>query len=185
MARELAIGRTLARVSPTLRWAYAMRLGVVLFAVLSLAACGGDDSAARPLVEEIPAAVEALEAELGSPQAYFEINADPAKVTLWVASDEASEATPWVFADGELSQADEPQDAEGETFTAEEGLTFESDTVLDQVLADFGDKVQQFSIVGGAGDTVRFGAIVQSDRGGQLDVGLGPDGEIVEASAVS
>jgi hypothetical protein len=161
-----------------------MRLGVVLFAVLSLAACGGD-SVEGPLVDEIPAAVDALEGELGSPQAYFEINADPAKVTLWVASDDASTATPWVFADGELAQADEPQDAEGETFTAGEGLTFDAETVLDQVLDDFGDNVRQFSIVGGTGDVVRFGAIVQSDRGGQLDVGLGADGQVIEASPVS
>jgi hypothetical protein len=154
-------------------------------AVGALGACGGDDSVEGPMVDEIGPAVEALERELGEGQDFFEINADAGKVTLWVASDGATTATPYVFADGELTPADEPQDADGETFTADEGLTFDQDTVLDQVLDDFGDNVQQFSIVGGPGDVVRFGVIVQSDRGGQLDVGLGPDGQILEASAVS
>ena len=164
-----------------------LRFVAVVAAVLTLGACGGGDDgddAAGPLIGEIPAAVEALETELGGAQDFFEINADPGKVTLWIAADEATTATPYVFADGELSQADDPQEADGETFTADEGLTFDSETVLDQVLQDFGDNVQQFSIVGGAGDAVRFGVIVQSDRGGRLDVGLGSEGEVLEASAV-
>lgn len=160
---------------------------MVVASALAVGACGGDDDpdARGPRIDDIAAAVDALEGELGGAQDYFEINADPGKVTLWIASQDGSMATPYVFADDELSQADEPQEAAGETFTADEGLTFDPEAVLHQVLEDFGDNVQQFSVIGGAGDAVRFGAIVQSDRGGQLDVGLGPDGEILEASPVA
>jgi len=159
---------------------------VVILLLVVVAGCGGDDDSdagSGPLIGEIAPAVDALEDRLGGTQEYFEIFADPLKVTLWVATDDATEATPYVYAADELSDAQESQAAEGETFTAAEGLTF-GDDVLDRVLADMGDNLTGFSIVAPSDGAVRLSAIVTSDRGGTLEVVLAPDGAILESGPV-
>ena len=162
------------------------RLLAAIMLCVVVAACGDDDGegAALPLVGEIEPAVAALEDELGQPPQYYEIRATPLFVTLWVSADEGRRAIPYVYADGELADADAAQEvASGLTFAAADALTFDADDVLDQVEADLdGSTITQFSIVGGADGAVRLGAITQSDRGGQLDIQVSPTGDVLEAT---
>ena len=59
---------------------------------LTLSACGGDgDDNVTPVLDQIAPAVAAIEAELGGPQQYFEINATPQLVNLFVAIDGATQ----------------------------------------------------------------------------------------------
>lgn len=156
---------------------------LILAAVVLVGACGddGDGDVAGPLVGEIGPAIEAIEAELGGPQEYFEIFADLNKVSVWVAMDEAPTAVQYVWAGGELTQPPNATgDGEGETFVADD-LDLDADDVLDQVLDDLGDNVTRFSIIGGEGDIVRYSALVESDRGGILEVVVDADGTILES----
>jgi len=91
-------------------------------------------TAAPPAVELIDDAVAALEAELGGPQRYFEINATGSLVNLFVAFNADSLVQAWVYRDGELS-SQEGQPAQGNSFAAD-ALDFEPGTVLDGVAAE-------------------------------------------------
>ena len=145
--------------------------------LLAIAACGGDDTA-TPIVDQIAPAVAAVEAELGGPQQFFEVNATPQAVNLFVATDGATEVTPYVYVGGELAPAAEPAGAEGPTFGAD-ALTFDPATVLDAIGAELpGSEVTIFSVAGGPGGAVQYTATVQSGEGGALDVVLGPDGSV-------
>ncbi len=63
-------------------------------------------SGSPPRVDLIDDAVAALEAELGGPQRYFEINATPQLVNLFVELNDGALVQPWVYLDGELSSTD-------------------------------------------------------------------------------
>ncbi len=105
----------------------------------------------------------AVEAELGGPQQFFEINATPQLVNLFVAVDGATQVAPYVYVGGELAPAADPAGADGPTFGAD-ALSFDPDTVLDAVAADLPDAdVELFSI---AGDPVQYRATVQSGDAG-------------------
>lgn len=149
--------------------------------VVAIAAgCGGgdDDEPVRPLLAEIAPAIAAVEAELGGPQQYFEINATPQLVNVFVATDDANRVVPYVFVGGELGSPAEATTAEGATFSSD-AVTFDPATVLDGVTEELTDAdVVLFSIVGGPDGAVQYGAGVQSDAGGTLDVVLGPDGAV-------
>jgi hypothetical protein len=156
---------------------------VVVVAVASvLAACGGgDDDAAAPLplVDQIAPAMAAVDAALGGPQAYFEVNATPALVNLFVATDGGATVTPYVYLDGVLEPPAPGGSASGETFVASD-VAFDPETVLDQVAAELPDStVAQFVVLGGAGDAVQYEADVVSAQGGSLRVVLGPDGAVL------
>ncbi len=73
-----------------------------------LGGCGGDDDdqpAVVPVVAEISPAIAAVEAELGGPQDYFEINATPQLVNVFVATDGGATATAYVYLDGRAPAA--------------------------------------------------------------------------------
>jgi hypothetical protein len=156
----------------------------LLVAVLALAACGGDDEeAVVPLVDQIAPAIVAVEDELGGPQRYFEINATPQLVNLFVAGD--GEVTPYVYVGGELGPAGAPAAAEGATFTAD-AVAFDPDRILDGVRDELPESaIVLFTIAGGPGGAVQYGATVQSERGGTLDVVLDPDGSVQSVTAGS
>jgi hypothetical protein len=147
--------------------------------LVASAACGGDgDEAVRPVLDQIAPAIAAVEAELGGPQEFFEINATPQVVNLFVATDGATTVTPFVYVGGEVGSPAEPATAEGETFTAEDA-TFDPVTILDGVAGELPDSdIVLFSIIGGPGAAVQYAAGVQSAAGGTLDVLLGPDGTV-------
>ena len=62
-------------------------VAVAVTATLVLGGCGGgdDDDAALPLLDEIGPAMAAVAGELGGTPQYFEVNATPQVVNLFVA----------------------------------------------------------------------------------------------------
>jgi hypothetical protein len=146
-------------------------------AVLVVACGGGDADAARPLVGQIDPAMAAVDAELGSPQRYFEVNATPQVVNLFVASAHGTTVTPYVYVGGELAPAGRPASASGSTFAAD-SVAFEP-TILDAVAEELPEAdLSVFTIVGGPDGAVQYSVDVQSERGGTLTVVLGPDGAV-------
>jgi hypothetical protein len=137
---------------------------------------------APPLVGQIDEAVAALETSLGGPQQYFEINATPKLVNLFVALNNGTLVQPWVFLDGELSSTD-PRDASGFSFAAS-ALDFEPDKVLSRVRAEVPESsADVFFVEAGAGGTVRYSVAMTSPQGGQLVAVVGPDGTVQSVDA--
>ena len=147
------------------------------------AACDDDRTTCpdrRPLDRlEIGPAIAAVEAELGGPQQYFEVNATPQVVNVFVATDGGDGRDPVRLrrrraGPGRRIRAR----AEGATFAAD-ALTFDPATVLDGLTAELpGSDVVLFTVLGGPGGAVQYTAGVQSSEGGTLDVTLGPDGAV-------
>ena len=166
-----------------------MRVGrvpavAVALAVAMAGGCGDDDggdgdgAATTPAVELVDPAVAAVEADLGGPQDYFEINVTGTTVNLFVADDDGTHVTAYTYLGGELLPPDEPKDASGATFRAD-AIAFDPDSIFDAVVDELGDPlITRFVIVGGPGGAVQYAATVLSEQGGQLDVLLGPDGTI-------
>ena len=135
-----------------------------------------------PLVGRIDEAIGALETRLGGPQQYFEINATPKLVNLFVALNNGTLVQPWVYLDGELS-ATEPRDASGFSFAANT-LDFDPDKVLSNVQAEVPESsADVFFVEAGAGGTVRYSVALTSPQGGQLVVVVGPDGTVQSVDA--
>lgn len=131
------------------------------------------------LVEQIRPAIAALEAELGGPQQYFEVNATPTLVNLFVAAEGATEAIAYVYQAGALQTPAAPEAASGPTFSAAE-LTFDETRVLANVVGSLPDStLRGFSAVGVQGGGVSYVVTVESTRGGSLEVMVGPTGAIL------
>lgn len=134
-------------------------------------------SGAPPRVDLIGKAIAALEAQLGAPQQYFEINATSQLVNLFVSLNGDKLVQPWVYLDGELSST-EPHDATGFSF-ARSALDFDPDKVLSHLEAELPQsRPDVFFIEGGEGGIVRYSVTVTSSKGGQLVVVVGPDGAV-------
>jgi hypothetical protein len=148
--------------------------------VVGTAGCGGDDDGEpeRPALEQIAMAITALEAKLGGPQQYFEINATPQLVNLFVADAATTTVTAYVYVGGSVAQTGQPAEAEGNTFVAS-ALTFDPATILDGVTDRLPDSdIVMFTIAGGPGGAVQYTVGVQSKEGGTLDVTVGADGVV-------
>ena len=183
--------------------------GPVLVLVLVLASCGGSDdggsddggsssspsvvgslvtSACAPgdpvlVIDEIPDAVAAVEAELGGPQRYFEINATGLLVNLFVASPDGTKATPYAHAAGQLSSKD-AFDAQGNTFEAS-ALDIDPQLVSSCIAGQLPTSSQDLFIVeGGTGGAVRYTILTTSANGGQLLVEVGGDGTVLSVDPV-
>lgn len=134
-------------------------------------------SGAPPRVDLIGKAITALEAQLGAPQQYFEINATSQLVNLFVSLNGGKVVKPWVYLDGELSST-EGHDASGFTF-AKTALDFNPDKVLSHVEAELPQsRPDAFIIEAGQGGIVRYSVTVRSPKGSQLVVVVGPDGSV-------
>lgn len=171
----------------------------VLAPLAPLAACsdksGSADgsSASSPLVpasDELPLRVEligpavaALEAKLGGPQQYLEVNATPTLVNLFVAVENATKAVAYVYIGGTLGDPAPPEDvkAGAPTFDASK-IAFNYKRVLEPVLAALpASTYRVFSVVGVAGGAVSYLVTVQSSKGGELQVPVKADGSIIGA----
>jgi hypothetical protein len=155
------------------------RVAAIAAALLAVgAACGGGKGPARPALDQIAPAVAAVEEKLGGPQQYFEINATPQAVNLFVADAARTTVTPYVYIGGALAESGRPAGAEGNTFAAS-ALTFDPHTILDGVVGELKDSdVVLFTIAGGPGGAVEYTAGVQSQQGGTLEITLGADGTV-------
>ncbi|HUS42523.1 MAG TPA: hypothetical protein VMY16_07635 [Ilumatobacteraceae bacterium] len=157
-------------------------VAVAVLLAAALLGCGGDDeSTGGPsFVADIRPAIEAVDAELGPGQEFFEITANELVTNLFVAIDGATAAVPFVYLDGELQPpAPTLTGASGFTFSADD-LDFDADTVLDSVSEELTEStIEAFSIEGGAGGVVRYVVSTLSPEGGRLDVTVSPDGTIL------
>jgi len=185
-----------------------MRIGVLCAAaLLAVAACSDDDTTVSvnngattttvaemsapippggglPIVEQIGPAIAALEAELGGPQQYFEINATSQLVNLFVSLNDGAVVQAWVYLGGELSSS-EGQPASGGTFTAAD-LDFDPALVLSKISAELpGSTLGSFYVNGDGEGNVKYGLLVTSDKGGGLDVTVGADGSVLSVDPVN
>ena len=156
---------------------------VALLVAATVAGCGGDDddTGGDSFVADIRPAIEAVEAELGAGQQYFEVTASELVTNLFVAVDDARAAVPYVYLDGELQPpAPKLTGASGFTFSAD-AVDFDEETVLEPVRDELTDStIEAFSIEAGAGGVVRYVVSTLSPEGGRLDVTVAADGTVLE-----
>lgn len=144
-------------------------------------AVGSDE---LPMVDQIDEAIAALEAELGGPQQYFEVNATAQLVNLFVALNDGAVVQPWVYMGGELSST-EGQSAGGGTFAADD-LDFDPALVLTKIADELpGAALESFYVNGDGKGNVQYGVLVTSAQGGGLDVLVGPDGAVLSVDPVN
>lgn len=170
-----------------------MLLAVVALALVGVASSCSDDGssptstvapAAPPRIDLIEAAVAAVEAKLGGPQRYFEINATRDLVNVIVSLNGGRLAQFWLY-DGSLSSR-EPQPAQGFTFDALDALAFDPDLVLGKVQSDLpGSQIDLFTIEGGDGRAVRYSLLITSAQGGRLEAVVAGDGTVVSVDPVN
>ncbi|MEI7619051.1 MAG: hypothetical protein WCK14_10570 [Actinomycetota bacterium] len=135
-------------------------------------------------LELIRPALTALEAKLGGPQHYFEVNATPTLVNLFVANSANTQATAYVFTAGSLGAPAAPEQvkAGAPTFTTAD-IAFDQAHVLDPVLVALPESTYRvFSIVGVANGGAAYLVTMQSAKGGDFQVPVKPDGSLISRS---
>ena len=159
------------------------RLVLAAIAML-LAACGGGEPSATPIVDRIDDAIAAVEQHYGAPQRFFEISANIEAVSVIVAVDDATAAEQGGYsADGGFTIPEPVGPASGSTF-ASEAITFDPDRIFDQLRDELDDPaIIDFAIQGTPSGSVVYDATVASVAGGVLLVLLGPTGEILGVQA--
>lgn len=161
-------------------------IAVVASVAFGLVGCGDDSGTAAPsLATEINAAIAAVEVERGPGQEFFEVTATEQFTNVFVATNEATAAVPYVYRDGELEPPAPTLDgAAGFTFAAA-AVDFDEDAVLSQIADELPDaSIASLSVEGGEGASVRYVVSVRSDVGGVLDVTVGPDGAVLAVDPV-
>ena len=167
---------------------------VGLLTVFAVGACSGSEAGtdnepvtavSSPFAGDVRLAAEAVEAELGGPQVFFEITATPQLTNVFVAADEGTSAVPYIYVDGELQPpAPVIEGVEGQTFTLDD-IDFDDARVLSGVDADLPTAtIDAFSVEGGPGGFVRYVISARSAQGGVLDIVVAPSGVIVEVIAL-
>lgn len=141
--------------------------------------------ATRPVVEQIPAAVTALEELLGGPQEYVEINADSRLVSLITFNSATSQAQAYRYFQGVVTPASEPFAISGGTPLQAEWIAFDPEMIFEPL----GEEVPNSTVVGfvilaGPDQTATYEAVVQSAQGGQILVGLGAQGQVLSVQAL-
>ena len=159
-------------------------IAIAVAGLLAVAACGGDDASSGPVVDQIDDAIAAIEQHYGAPQEYFELSAHLEEVNVIVAVDGATAAEQGSFSVDDGLTAPEPVGpASGATFVAE-AVTFDPDSIFDQLRDELNDPViVDLAITGTSGGSVIYDATVASESGGVLLVLLGPGGQILGAQA--
>jgi hypothetical protein len=175
-------------------------VAVGLVALVSVSCSGGDDDdavdatlpatrtecPAKPpvlRVDLISTAVERVEAELGGPQQYFEINATDLLVNLFVSVEDGTKVKPYVFIEGELNSKD-PQAAEGNTFAAS-AVDLDPQKVTSCVAAELPEsQATAFEIIADAQGTPQYSIVTTSPQGGQLIVAVNGQGQVLSVDPV-
>jgi hypothetical protein len=166
-------------------WRRLASIGVVVV-VASVSGCGGDDGGQSDtgFVADISAAVEAVEAERGPGQEYFEVTAGPQFTNVFVAVENATAAVPYVYRDGRLEPpAPKLSGASGFTFTAEAAEV--DDTILATIREELPEAtIDTLSIEGGDGGAVRYVVTARSPEGGVLEITVARDGSVLAVDPV-
>jgi hypothetical protein len=144
-------------------------------------------SAEPPLaVDQIAPAIAAVEAELGGPQEYFEVNATDVVVNLFLAgpaADGSSTVTPYAFSRGELT-AQPASPADGNRF-AGAAVQIDPLRVLSCVVGQLpSSTLTAFVVEGGPNGVVRYTVVVTSEQGGQLVVEVSGTGQVLSVDPV-
>jgi hypothetical protein len=165
------------------RWCHVVStIAALVIGAASVVVAGGCSDSSRPLpvVEDIPAAIGAVDAASPTPQAFREVNADVGAVRMFVASDPATEVTGYLYTDGELLGPAPPQRVDpGLAFTAD-AVAFDADSVFSAVLAELDDPIiERFVITATDDGGVRYEVFVRSERGGLLAVQVSGDGRVL------
>jgi len=130
-------------------------------------------------VELIDDAIAAVEAELGGLQQYFEINATPTVVNLFVALEGATQAVAYVYVAGQLDPPPAAVPASGPTFAAADAV-FDTGLVLAKARGELlTTEFRLFSITGSESGAAQFRAVVQSSQGTEFVVYLSGTGAIL------
>ena len=136
--------------------------------------------AAPVLLDKIRPAIAALEAQLGGPQRYFEVNATVTLVNLFVAVDDGTKAVAYIYeADGVLEPPAEPLPASGPTFAAAD-MTFDETRVMALTVSQLPTSTfLRFSVTGVDGGGVSYAITAGSDTGTEFQVLVGPTGNVL------
>jgi hypothetical protein len=154
----------------------------------SLAACGGGSGDPTPplRVDLIEGALDAVEERSDSPVAYFEVNATPLVVNLFVSTTNDS-VVQYVYDGTALVGPSEPLAAEGTTFDRAL-LDFAPDDVLGKVLGELPDSQPYMFVINGLGtdvvaSRVEYRILLRSVKGGELAVVVDRTGGIIGTDA--
>jgi hypothetical protein len=166
-------------------WRRLVPLGFVM-AIASVSGCGSDGGGQSDagFVADVSAAVEAVEAERGPGQEYFEVTAGPQFTNVFVAVEDATAAIPYVYRNGQLEPpAPTLSGASGFTFTAEAADV--DDAILATILDELPEAtIEALSIEGGDGDAVRYVVTARSPEGGVLEITVARDGSVLAVDPV-
>ncbi len=176
-------------------------VGGLALAMSALTSCSDDDaepgtsaeqvsSASIPDVEapqfvlDVRAAIEAVEAELGGPQEFFEVTSNAQFTNVFVAVDGGTAAVAYAYVDGELQPpAPKQTGATGNTFVAAD-VDFVDDRILSVVAVDLPDSGIDALSVYGDGFGATYVLAATSSVGGLLDIVVGPDGSVFSVDPI-
>lgn len=153
-----------------------LRAGLIGLCLVGLASCGGESTSLR--VDEIDDAVRAVVEVTGKDAKFFEINATPKLINLFLDDGNGS-AINFVWDGGELRDETEVAPADGVSFVAS-SMSFTSDVyaLVEKELP--GSLLRAFTITAdGPNGEILNRVVVQSERGGQFSVLVDPAGKIL------
>lgn len=150
--------------------------------------CGGDSSESTPLlrVDLIDAAIDQVADRVAGPVSFFEVNATPLVVNLFVAS-EGGTVQQFIFDGRKLVGPSEPLGAQGATFSADM-VDFDPNAVLDAVFDELPDSEPSMFVINAPGDSgaasrVEYRILLRSSKGGELAVVVDRSGGIIGTDA--
>ena len=154
----------------------AVAVGCAIVAASVVSACGAESIELR--VAEIDDAVDAVVELTGGPARFFEINATPDLINLFL-DDGNGNAINFVWEDGGLRDDTEAAPADGKSFDASQ-MTFTSD-VYARVVEELPESLlRAFTITAdGPNGEILNRVVIQSERGGQFSVLVDPAGKIL------
>jgi hypothetical protein len=163
--------------------------------MISAAACSGDDGgssdtteaggAGQPLrIDAMGAAVEAVHAAMGGEQRFYEVNATPTLVNLFIAADDGTEIS-YVYdaAEQQLSEPIVQEPTMTQTFAWSQA-DFDADKVLTDALGALPSSLPRlFAVSAGTDGALFYVVTLESTQGGILDVLVDRNGEILSTRA--
>ena len=139
---------------------------------------------APPFILNVRAAIDAVEAERGGPQEFFEVTSNAQFTNVFVAVDDGTAAVAYAYVDDELQPAAPKQSgATGTTFVSDD-VDFVDDRILSGVIADLPESGIDAISVYGDGVGATFVLAATSSAGGFLDIVVGPDGTVFSVDPV-